>query len=169
MDAKTQIITDIDYDRSGKQQGYLRLPYSHNDPGWANLLIPITALNNGSGPTILALGGTHGDEFEGPVALMKLARSLHPEDVHGRIILIPALNLPALRSGTWLSPIDGVNLNRAFPGKYNDTTTGLIAHYLTNVLFPFADAIIDIHSGGRSMNFFPCAHLHRVRDEAQWS
>src|SRR3954466_16145134 len=110
---KTQVSADIDYDRAGKQQGCLRVPYSHNLAGWANILIPITLVNNGPGPTLLALGGNHGDEYEGPVALMKLARSLQPQQVHGRVIIIPALNIPAVLAGTRLSPIDGVNLNRA--------------------------------------------------------
>ncbi|MHB0856470.1 MAG: succinylglutamate desuccinylase/aspartoacylase family protein [Anaerolineae bacterium] len=166
--AKTQVVTDIDYDRPGKQQGSLRVPYSHNEAGWANLLIPITVVNGGPGRTLLAMGGNHGDEFEGPVALMKLARSLQPQDVQGRVIIIPGLNLPALRAGTRLSPIDGRNLNRSFPGQFNDTVTGLIAHYVSSVLFPLADAVMDLHSGGRSMDFVPCAHLHRVPDEDQF-
>src|SRR3954454_19932365 len=103
--AKTQIGTHIDYERPGKQQGSLRLPYSHNLAGWANILIPITVVKNGSGPTLLALGGNHGDEYEGPVALMKLARKLEPDQVNGRVIIIPALNLPAVQAGTRLSPI----------------------------------------------------------------
>lgn len=169
MAARTQVGTTIDYDKPGKQQGYLRVPYSHNEAGWANLLIPITVINHGRGPTLLATGGTHGDEFEGPVALMKLARNLQPEEIQGRVILIPALNLPAVRAGKRLSPIDGVNLNRAFPGEYNDSVTGLIAHYLTNVLFPLADIVMDIHSGGRSMIFLPSATLHRVPDDDQFA
>src|SRR5438094_2679649 len=133
MPPKTQISVDVDYSQDGKQQGHLRLPYSHNLAGWANILIPITVVKSGAGPTLLALGGNHEDEYEGPVALMKLARALQPEQVTGRVIIIPALNLPAVLAGTRLSPIDGVNLNRAFPGKYNDSVTWLIAHFLTSV------------------------------------
>jgi predicted deacylase len=168
MTAETQISTNVDFERPGKQQGYLRVPHSDNDAAWASILIPITVLKNGTGPTLLALGGTHGDEFEGCVALMKLACQLEPQQVRGRVIIIPALNLPAVRVGTRLSPIDGVNLNRAFPGRYDDSITGLIAHYVSSVLFPLADAVMDIHSGGRSMKFLPVAHLHRVPDETQF-
>jgi N-alpha-acetyl-L-2,4-diaminobutyrate deacetylase len=169
MTVRTQVGTNVDYEKPGKQQGHLRVPFSHNEAGWANLLIPITVVKGGRGPTLLASGGTHGDEFEGPVALMKLARALKPEEVQGRVILIPALNLPAVRAGKRLSPIDGVNLNRAFPGEYNDSVTGLIAHYLANILFPLADIVMDIHSGGRSMLFLPSATLHRVPDDAQFA
>jgi predicted deacylase len=100
---------------------------------------------------------------------MKLAHALQPQDVQGRVIIIPALNLPAVRAGTRVSPIDGQNMNRAFPGDYNGSVTSLIAHYLTNVLFPLADIVMDIHSGGRSMVFYPCATLHRVPDDAQYA
>jgi N-alpha-acetyl-L-2,4-diaminobutyrate deacetylase len=168
MSASSQVVAEVDYEKQGKQQGYLRVPYSHNTSAWGNVLIPITVVRNGSGPTLLAIGGTHGDEYEGPVALMKLARSLLPEEVSGRIIIIPALNLPAVRAGTRLSPIDGLNLNRAFPGKRDDTLTGLIAHYLTNELFSKADVVMDIHSGGKSLLFLPCATLHRVSDDKRF-
>ena len=169
MTIKTQVTCDIEFDKPGKRSGYLRVPMSHNTAGWSSLQIPITVVVGGEGPTLVASGGTHGDELEGPVALMKLARELRPETLHGRAILIPALNLPAVRAGTRLSPIDGMNLNRAFPGQYNGSITSVIAHYVTHVLFPLADIVMDIHSGGRSMVFYPCATLHRVADDAQFA
>lgn len=161
------IFTKLDLHQSGKQQGFLQVPYSHNLGGWANVMIPITIVAQGTGPTVLILGGNHGDEYQGQIAAMKLARELTPDQVHGRIILIPSLNLPAARSATRLSPIDGMNLNRAFPGEAEGSVTSQIAHYLTNVLFPMSDAVIDIHSGGRSMVFEPCAHMHLVEDREQ--
>ncbi|MFH1085706.1 MAG: succinylglutamate desuccinylase/aspartoacylase family protein [Chloroflexota bacterium] len=169
MSVKTQLSCDISLDAPGKRQGYLRAPRSDNEGGWSAVPIPITVIAHGRGPTLLGIGGTHGDELEGPVALMKLARGLQPEEVSGRVILIPALNLPAVRAGARLSPLDGMNMNRAFPGDYNGSITSLIAHYLTNVLFPLADIVMDIHSGGRSMVFYPCATLHRVPDDAQYA
>jgi predicted deacylase len=161
------IRTDIDLDRKGKQQGFLRVPYSHNLGGWANVMIPMTVVAHGAGPTVLVLGGNHGDEYQGQVALMKLARSISQEQVQGRLILIPSLNFPAALASTRLSPIDGMNLNRAFPGDSEGSVTSQIAHYLTHELFPISDAVIDIHSGGRSMEFVPCSHMHVVSDPLQ--
>jgi len=161
------IFTEVDFDRNGKQQGFLQLPYSHNLGAWANLLIPISAVKNGNGPTALVLGGTHGDEYQGPIAIMKLARELRPEMVSGRIIMIPTLNEPATRAATRLSPLDGKNLNRAFPGAPDGSPTEQIAYYLTHVLFPLCDVVIDIHSGGRTLMFYPCTCIHRVDDKAQ--
>ncbi|MBM3964852.1 MAG: hypothetical protein FJ308_07250 [Planctomycetes bacterium] len=161
------IISSIDYSTNGKQQGFLRVPYSHNLGGWANVMIPITVFARGTGLTVLVLGGNHGDEYQGQIAAMRLARELSPDAIHGRLILIPSLNFPAARAATRLSPLDGMNMNRAFPGHAEGNVTSQIAHYLTHTLFPMSDAIIDIHSGGRSMDFVPCSHMHLVPDRTQ--
>ena len=161
------IITSLDFDKPGKQQGFLQVPYSHNLGGWANVMIPITVIARGKGPTVLALGGNHGDEYQGQVAIMKLAREVMPEHVTGRLILIPSLNFPAARAATRLSPLDGMNMNRAFPGEPEGPVTSQIAHFLRTVLFPLSDVVIDIHSGGRSMEFVPCSHMHLVPDRDQ--
>ncbi|MEZ6033714.1 MAG: succinylglutamate desuccinylase/aspartoacylase family protein [Planctomycetaceae bacterium] len=161
------LFTSVDFQKPGKQQGFLQVPYSHNLGGWANVMIPVTTVASGSGPTVLILGGNHGDEYQGQIAAMKLARELTPDMVTGRIILIPSLNLPAARAATRLSPLDGMNMNRAFPGNPEGSVTSQIAHYLTTMLFPLSDVVIDIHSGGRSMEFVPCSHMHLVPDRAQ--
>ena len=161
------IITPLDFEKPGKQQGFLQVPYSHNLGGWANVMVPITVIAHGQGPTVLVLGGNHGDEYQGQIAAMKLARELRPEGVRGRIILIPSLNFPAARAATRLSPLDGLNMNRAFPGQPDGPVTSQIAHYLTTVLFPLSDVVIDIHSGGRSMEFVPCSTMHLVSDRQQ--
>jgi predicted deacylase len=161
------VITSLNFEKAGKQQGFLQVPYSHNLGGWANVMIPITVVSRGEGPTVLVLGGNHGDEYQGQIAIMKLARELTPEKVTGRVILIPSLNLPAARAATRLSPLDGMNMNRAFPGDAEGPVTSQIAHYLRTVLFPISDVVIDIHSGGRSMEFVPCAHMHLVPDREQ--
>ncbi len=163
MDA-SQIYANVDFDKPGRQQGHLLVPYSYDLGGWANLPIPITVLNNGPGRTALVMAGNHGDEYPGQVAILKLARELEPRQVRGRLILIPALNIPASRAATRLSPLDGKNLNRSFPGRADGTVTEMVAHYLTTVLFPLADIVVDIHTGGRSVDFVPCAHMHLVPD-----
>ncbi len=161
------ILTSINFDKPGKQQGFLQIPYSHNLGGWANVMIPITVVSAGKGPTALILGGNHGDEYQGQIAAMNLARELDPAWVSGRIILIPSLNFPAARAATRLSPLDGMNLNRAFPGDAEGPVTSQIAHFLRTQLFPMSDVVIDIHSGGRSMEFVPCSHMHLVPDRDQ--
>lgn len=160
----TRISTDIDYERDGKQTSYLRIPHSRNDSGGGTLMVPITTIKNGAGPTVLLTGGSHGDEYEGPVALMKLARELRPEEMRGRVIIIPALNLPAILAGQRLSPVDGKNMNRSFPGHRNGTITDVMAHYLSTQLLPLVDAVFDLHAGGKSMFIIPSVMMHALPD-----
>lgn len=156
------IRASVDYSRPGKQHGHLFIPYSHNLAGWANLMVPITVVGRGTGPTALVMAGNHGDEYPGQVAILRLVRELQPEQVNGRVILIPALTVPASKAGTRISPLDGKNFNRSFPGNPAGVVSEVLAHYLTTVLFPLADLVIDIHTGGRSTDFVPCAHMHLV-------
>jgi predicted deacylase len=98
---------------------------------------------------------------------MKLVRELDPAQVQGRLIIIPMLNRPAAAAGTRLSPIDGRNMNRAFPGQRLDTITGMIAHYVSQVLLPLADLVVDIHSGGRTLQFLPSVNMHDLANQEQ--
>ncbi len=164
---RSSLHCTVDYDHLGIQHGHLCVPYSHNLGGWANLLLPISVAANGTGPTVLVLGGNHGDEYPGPIAILKLCREIRAEQVQGRIVLLPALNMPAVKAATRLSPLDGKNMNRSFPGRADGSVTEMIAHYLTTVLFPLSDVVIDIHTGGRSVDFYPCAHMHLVPDREQ--
>lgn len=164
---KSQIYSNVDFDRPGKQQGHLFIPYSYNLAGWANLMVPITVVHGGAGPTALVLAGNHGDEYPGQVAILKLCREVTAEQVSGRLILIPCLNMPASKAMTRLSPLDGKNFNRCFPGKADGTVSEMLAHYLSTILFPLANLVIDIHTGGRSTDFVPCAHMHLVPDGEQ--
>jgi predicted deacylase len=159
---ESPIRSSVDFTRSGKQFGHLFIPYSHNLGGWANLMVPIASIRNGDGPTALVLAGNHGDEYPGQVAVMKLLRELKSEDVCGRLILIPTLTMPGAKAATRLSPLDGKNFNRSFPGNPAGSVSEVLAHYLSTVLFPLADIVIDIHTGGRSVDFVPCAHMHLV-------
>jgi predicted deacylase len=161
---KSSIRSSVNWDAPGIQHGNLYVPYSYNMAGWANLMLPVSVLNGGKGPTALVLAGNHGDEYPGPVAILHLIRKLRLDDVLGRVILMPALNMPAVKASTRLSPLDGKNMNRCFPGNPSGTVSEMIAHYLSTELFPRADIVIDIHTGGRSVDFYPCAHMHLVPD-----
>src|SRR3546814_21064993 len=78
-----------------------------------------------------------------PIALFDLARTLRPEDVRGRVIIVPAMNYPAFRAGTRTSPIDRGNLNRSFPGRPDGTVTEKIADYFPRGLLPLAEGSTD--------------------------
>ncbi len=161
------IAASVDFDRDGVQHGFLKLPYSRDDSAWGAVMIPIAVIRNGSGPTVLFTGGNHGDEYEGPIALFDLATTLPAEAVSGRVIIVPALNAPAFAAGRRTSPIDGGNLNRSFPGRPDGSVTEKIADYVQRHLLPLADIVVDIHSGGRTLDFLPFAAIHVLDDAAQ--
>src|SRR5215471_16255339 len=93
------------------------------------------------------------------------ARNLTQQEVHGRVIIVPAMNYPAFRAGTRTSPIDRGNLNRSFPGRPDGTVTERIADYFQRELLPMADVVLDIHSGGRTLDFVPFAAAHVLADK----
>ncbi len=161
------ISPTVDFDRDGVQHGFLRLPYSRDDSAWGAVMIPITVIKRGDGPTALLTGANHGDEYEGPIALFELANRLRAEEVSGRVIVVPAMNYPAFRAATRTSPIDRGNLNRLFPGRPDGTVTEKIADYFQRHLLPLADYVLDIHSGGRTLQFLPFAAAHELPDQRQ--
>lgn len=157
----------VDFAREGVQHGFLKLPYSSDDSAWGAIRIPLTVVRHGQGPTVLLTGGNHGDEYEGPVALVKLARSLKANQVSGCVIIVPFLNYPAFKAGRRTSPIDGGNLNRLFPGNPAGSVTEKIADYVERHLLPMADFVLDIHSGGKTLDFLPFAAIHLLDDKRQ--
>jgi predicted deacylase len=157
MASRSQIFTDVDYEMDGKQVGWLYVPHSVTRSAYGHIAIPIAIIKNRSGPTVFFMAGNHGDEYEGQVALCKLIRALEPGEVSGRVIVMPAANLPAALAGTRVSPIDQGNLNRAFPGDPEGSPTRMIAHYVDSVLFPISELFQDLHSGGSSLGYLPFA------------
>jgi hypothetical protein len=165
MPAATRILCPLDLDRDGRQVGHLRLPHSSNRSAYGWIGIPIAVLKNGEGPTVYLGAGNHGDEYEGQVTLARLIRELDPAMVQGRLIVLPAQNLPAAMAHSRCSPIDGGNLNRSFPGLANapdERPTAAIAHYIEEVLLPLCDAVVDLHSGGKTLDYVPSVLVHRA-------
>lgn len=161
------IVPTVDFEADGVQHGFLRLPWSRDESAWGNLMIPVTVVRNGAGPTALLTGASHGDEYEGPLALLDLARNLTPDQVQGRIIIVPFMNYPAFRAARRLSPVDGGNMNRLFPGRPDGGLTQKIADFFQRVLLPKADIVLDFHSGGRTLDFLPFAASHVLPDKEQ--
>ena len=157
--AKSRIWTEIDFEKDGKQAGYLHLPHSVTRSAYGTIAIPCVVIKNGAGPSTLLMAGNHGDEYEGQVALTRLCRDLSADMIKGRLIIVPAINLPAALAGARISPLDDRNLNRCFPGNPAGTPTEQIAYYIETVLAPMCESWLDLHSGGSSMAFMPYAQI----------
>lgn len=159
------ISPTLSFETDGVHHGFLRLPHSRDESAWGSVMIPISVIQNGNGPTALLTGGNHGDEYEGPIALHDLAHTLDASEISGRVIIVPAFNFPAFQSARRTSPIDGGNLNRSFPGKADGTITEKIADYFNRTLVPMADVVLDFHSGGKTLDFIPFAAAHILSDK----
>lgn len=166
MARSSTVHTTIDFDKNGKQTGFFNIPHSPHEDAWGAVRFPICVIANGQGPTAILMAGNHGDEYEGPIALGELIRDLDPAAVSGRLIILPALNLPAVLAGRRTSPVDGLNLNRTFPGDPHGTLTQQITAYVSDVIYPMGDAMIDLHSGGSSLDILPSAIVEPAPDAA---
>ncbi|MEO0419434.1 MAG: succinylglutamate desuccinylase/aspartoacylase family protein [Pseudomonadota bacterium] len=145
----------IDLERPGLQVGAVKI-----SAGEDSTHIPIVTIGMGDGPVLFINAGTHGDEYEGPIALRNVLRDLDPKTISGRLIAIPNLNPPAARAITRRSPVDDVDLNRAFPGKPDGSLSQRIASFVSEAVIPRCDAVVDLHAAGRDYQFEPHVMLH---------
>ena len=158
---------DFALDGPGKRQGFLRLFHSVHRSAYGFIPVPAGVVCGGAGPTALLVAGNHGDEWEGQIVLSELLRDLEPDEVRGRVIILPCANQPASMAGMRTSPLDGGNLNRAFPGSADGGPTQQLAHYIATELVPRADMLLDLHSGGSSLMYLPCTLATEHEDPAR--
>ncbi|OWJ64381.1 succinylglutamate desuccinylase/aspartoacylase family protein [Inquilinus limosus] len=163
----TGLFHTIDFDADGRVLDHLGLPFSVDRSPYFHVKVPVARIKNGDGPRVLLMAGNHGDEYEGEFALARLIRRLDPAHMRGAVTILPMTNAPAVRASKRCSPLDGGNLNRAFPGDPDGTPTRRIAHFLEHELFPRHDVVLDLHSGGTSMAHLPCALIERHADPAR--
>ena len=162
-----KLLTGPDLDEPGRAHGYFRLPISTDESAYGSILIPAVTYRNGDGPRVLVVAGNHGDEYEGQILIRKLIRTLELDDVSGQITLLPAANAPAVQAGRRVSPLDQGTLTRLFPGHPSGTPTQMIAHLLETVLLPGFDFVLDLHSGGSSLEYLPSTVIVRPDDPGQ--
>lgn len=166
---KRQIVapTGIDFTSPGRRDYFVRFEHPTY---WGDYLVPVTVFAGREqvpGRGVVAIGATHGNEYEGPVAIKHLLDEIQTERVRGRLILIPTLNVSAFNAGVRDTPDDGVNLNRAFPGDERGSITQRIAHFVSSTIFPQVHVVLDIHSGGQVARFTPVTSFHHVSDVKQ--
>ena len=140
-------VTEFDVQQFGRGQKYsFALELAGDAKG---LSLPVLLVcGRDKGPTLVATAGVHGDEYEGVRTILDTYASLDPEAVSGTFLAVPAANPPAFWSGTRLSPLDGKNLARVFPGSLGDGPSAAIAYYLAHSVIACADFYIDLHSAG---------------------
>ena len=111
--------------------------------------VPIFAINGQEpGVTLAVTGGVHGAEYASIAAALHVGQTLDPAGLRGRVIIAPIANSPAFRARSiYVCPLDGVNLNRVFPGKADGSASEQIAYWLFENVIKLGDYYVDMHGG----------------------
>jgi predicted deacylase len=144
--------------------GYLEVAES----GDAGARIPVSLVRGSrDGPVLALVAGTHGYEYPGITALQRLRQSLDPQALRGTLILVHIANPPSFYGRTiYVSPADGKNLNRVFPGRADGTLTERIAHVITTEVIAKADFLVDLHAGDGNEALRPYVYMPVTGDAA---
>jgi predicted deacylase len=116
--------------------------------------VPLISVNGAdSGPTLLVVGGTHGDEQEGIASVLGLADRLDPSKLRGTFLGVTTLNEPAYEARRRGNPLDDwwYDMNRLFPGAANGSITQRLASKCCTELVARADLVVLVHSGGSNL------------------
>ena len=151
-----------------KAAGYLTVAWL-NDA--SPVQVPVMIVNGAQDGTRLWIqGGSHGNEYAGPMAIQDLYREVEPKAVRGALILLPVINVTAFRAGTRGAPQDGLDMNRIWPGnplaraRHIYAHSEIVVHQLVTHLERWADAVVDCHSGGWPHRMSPYAQYFIAED-----
>lgn len=106
------------------------------------------------GPTLLILGGIHGDEINGIEIVRRLIFDKHAKPHRGTIICIPIVNVMAFLN-LERKFADGRDLNRSFPGNKNGSLAAQVANKISEEIIPQVEYVVDLHTGGEHKFNFP--------------
>ena len=139
--------------RGNRTDGFINLGQK---PDCSFYQIPVIIVEGGNpGPVLLVDGCTHGDEYEGAEALIRLAGQMEGKNFNGTFIGIPALNMEAFSLIRRSSLNDEFNLNRVFPGNTETYITHRVAAIYMDRVVRHADAVITFHGGGDVLHLEP--------------
>lgn len=160
--ATTLTIGDLRVVPGEKRYGWYTL--GHRPDGSEIRLGVILVKGTKDGPTLYMHGGIHGDEYEGPDAILQVMDRLVPTTCAGTVIAIPFVNPSALESGTRKGLFDQGDLNRFFPGKSRGYFSDQLCKIIIDEFVSKADYLIDIHSNGE--NFMHLPHVLYVKGDS---
>lgn len=98
------------------------------------------------GPRLLLSAAMHGDEIVGVEIVRSFLRSRHLTRLHGDLIAVPVVNLPAFLARSRYLP-DRRDLNRVFPGSQGGSLGSRLAHIYLQEVVAKCSHIIDFHAG----------------------
>jgi predicted deacylase len=97
-------------------------------------------------PRLAAIAGVHGDEPDGMLALLDFGAQCDPASLRGSVVLVPVANPSAFAAHQRRTPLDGLDLNRTFPGNPDGTPSERLAYRLMQDIVSGADFVFTLHS-----------------------
>ena len=119
--------------------------------GGGPIEIPVILMNGrDDGPVLWIDGAVHGDEPEGPLAVLRLMEQVDPARLRGAVIGVPVVNVGAFeaRQRGNTGDLFTYDLNRIYPGRPEGHLTERVAYAHYTTLVEHADMEIAVHSGG---------------------
>ncbi|MFT5777559.1 MAG: putative deacylase [Crocinitomicaceae bacterium] len=117
------------------------------------------------GPTLLLLGGVHGDEINGVAIVREIIEKKYHKPKRGTIICIPVFNVFGFLNQSRYFP-DGRDLNRMFPGSAKGSLASQFAYHFRKEIAPLVDYVLDFHTGGSGRENFPNVRCVFEEDKA---
>ncbi len=107
------------------------------------------------GPTVLIMGGVHGDEINGvEIVRRTLAMRWFEGLQRGSVVVVPLVNMQGFNSFK-RDALDGKDVNRSYPGSANGSMASRLAYIFNKHILPVIDFGVDLHTGGNSNYNYP--------------
>lgn len=128
--------------------------------------LPVTIIKGKEkGRVFTIVAGIHGYEYPPIIAVQELLNEIKPENIKGSLIIIPIANVESFQKRTpFVNPLDGKNLNTAFPGLEKGSPTEQIAHLITKEIIPNSTIFLDIHGGDANEDLLPFVCYYDRKD-----
>src|SRR6202046_5443879 len=117
--------------------------------GTGTVSLPVAVTHGAEpGPVLGITAGIHGGEYVPMVAVRQFIRELDPARMRGTVVACLQSSPVAFQQrAAFVNPLDGQNLNRAFPGDAAGGPTERLAAWLFGNLIGRADYYVDCHCG----------------------
>lgn len=128
--------------------------------------VPVTIIKGKEkGPVFGIVAGIHGYEYPPIIAVQEMVKEINPEKVSGTLIIVPIANVESFQQRTpFVNPLDQKNLNNAFPGSSNGTSTDRIADVITKEIISNSTLFLDIHGGDANEDLLPFVCYYDRKD-----
>ncbi len=154
MSQATIVIRNISAERGQVSRGFLDIGETAAGP----IQVPVVIINGASdGPVLCLTSGVHATEYAPIEAVLRLVSELTPSALSGAVIAVPVVNMAMFtnRCG-FVSPIDGLNLNKIAPGGGGSISEILVRVLLDEVIAK-ARYHVDLHAGDFGEMLLPFA------------